>query len=232
MKKIIRCYFIAWLVALVVFNVIAFVTPGKIDGTEKYDGTFWIGYIFISLAFIIHLFLAWYALKDDINKTFYRFPLISLSLATLIVMLIVGSLCMALPGIPAWIGIVICVLILGISILFFVNAEVVSTLVGRQDQSVKEKKIFIQSLTLELDSLMKITQSSEIGKEVKRVYEAVRYSDPMSAESLSGIEAQITLKVNEFINSVKDDDFTLARKLADEAIVLVNDRNNRCKILK
>ena len=52
MKKTFNYYSICWLISLVVFNVIAFVTPNDIAGVSKFTGTFWSGYIFITLAFI------------------------------------------------------------------------------------------------------------------------------------------------------------------------------------
>ena len=73
---------------------------------------------------------------------------------------------------------------------------------------------------------------SAIKDEIKKVYEAVRYSDPMSNDALNGIESQITLRMSELVESVEKGDINLVSKNAKEIIVLVNDRNRKGKLLK
>lgn len=74
--------------------------------------------------------------------------------------------------------------------------------------------------------------SAAIKDEIRRVYEAVRYSDPMSNDALNGIESQITLRMSELVESVEKGDINLVSKNAKEIIVLVNDRNRKGKLLK
>ena len=52
MKKSLKFYAIVWALCLAVFNVITFVTPNEIGGVSKFCGSFWGGYIFITVAFI------------------------------------------------------------------------------------------------------------------------------------------------------------------------------------
>lgn len=54
----------------------------------------------------------------------------------------------------------------------------------------------------------------------------------MSNEALSPVESQITIKFNEFSNAVVENNKPLAETLGNELIILVNDRNKKCKILK
>lgn len=65
----------------------------------------------------------------------------------------------------------------------------------------------------------------------KKVYEAVRCSDPMSNDALAGTESQITLKFAEFSDAVQSGSNDIS-KLADELTILLNDRNKKCKLLK
>ena len=74
--------------------------------------------------------------------------------------------------------------------------------------------------------------SAAIKDEIRRVYEAVRYSDSMSNDALNGIESQITLRMSELVESVEKGDINLVSKNAKEIIVLVNDRNRKGKLLK
>ena len=54
----------------------------------------------------------------------------------------------------------------------------------------------------------------------------------MSNDALSVIEAKITEKVDEFSSAVGADDAEKAKALADEIVILVADRNKKCKALK
>ena len=90
MKKKFGLYSIVWLLCLAVFNVIAFVTPNKIGELSKFSGSFWIGYIFITVAFLGQLVCAFFAFRaKDLKKFFYRLPLISVSYGGLVAMIIV-----------------------------------------------------------------------------------------------------------------------------------------------
>ena len=51
MKKNFKYYIGIWSVLFVLFNVIAFISPGWITH-DKYTSSFWIGYIFITLALL------------------------------------------------------------------------------------------------------------------------------------------------------------------------------------
>ena len=46
------------------------------------------------------------------------------------------------------------------------------------------------------------------------------------------IEAKITAKMNELSAAVSADDAEMAKKTADEIVILVADRKNKCKALK
>lgn len=64
------------------------------------------------------------------------------------------------------------------------------------------------------------------------VYDAIRYSDPMSNEALSSIESDVTTKMSEFGNAVRADDVEQAKTIAEEIVILAKDRNAKCKALK
>ena len=64
MKKGFRFYLSIWAVLLVLFEVIAFVSPGW-AGQEKYTASFWIGYVVITLAFVGQLVCAIVAFRAD-----------------------------------------------------------------------------------------------------------------------------------------------------------------------
>ena len=79
---------------------------------------------------------------------------------------------------------------------------------------------------------MASAKSEAVKAECKKVYEAIRYSDPMSNDALASVEGQITVKFAELSEAVKADNTEKITELANEVIILVGDRNKKCKLLK
>ena len=232
MKKRFNTYAIYWVVLLALFNVIAFVSPGW-SGIEKYTPAFWIGYVFITVTFIGQLLCARTALKEEnATKLFYKVSLISTSYAGLIVTFVVGGLCMLISNLPSWIGIIACCIVLAANVLSVIKAAVAIEEVQRIDEKVKQQTFFIKSLTVDADALTARAKSEPVKAECKKVYEAVRYSDPMSNDALASIESEITLRFAKLSEAVAADDAIAVGELANEIIILIGDRNKKCKLLK
>ena len=233
MKKGIGIYSIIWAICLAVFNVIVFVTPNEIAGISKFSGSFWVGYIFITVAFLGQLACAIMAFKaNNLKKLFYNVSLISISYGGLVAMLIVGSVFMAIPILPEWIAIIVCVIILAFNVIAIIKAAAAANIVNSIDERIKAQTFFIKNLTVDAQSLVTFAKSDELHAEAKKVYEAIRYSDPMSNAALSDLEAQIEKQFNAFSEAVKADDAELAKETADALVEIVERRNQKCKLLK
>lgn len=232
MKKGFKTYAIAWAILLVLFNVIAFVSPGW-TGVDKYSSSYWIGYIFITICFVGNLLCANFAFKaDSARKLFYNVPLITISYSALIVSFIVGGLCMLLSNLPYWIGVIVCAAVLALFAVAVVKANAAADLVERVDEKIKTETSFIKTMTAEAESLMNRAQSTEAKAACKKVYEALRYSDPMSHPDLTLIEAKITCKMDELASSVSVNNTERAQELTEELVLLVGERNKKCRVLK
>lgn len=232
MKKVFKFYSIIWAVFLALFNVISFVSVGW-AGISKYTPSFWIGYVFITLSFIGQIVCAYFALKDDdIKKTFYNISLISTSYTGLILSFVFGGLCMIISPLPYWVGIILCAIVLAFNIIAVVKASAVIDIVSDIDEKVKESTLFIKSLTVDAESLMSRAKSEAVKAECKKVYEAVRYSDPMSNDAFASVESDITIKFSKFSEAVVSEDSEAVVTLAEEIIILLGDRNKKCKLLK
>lgn len=232
MKNTFKSYVAAWSVLLVLFNIIAFFSGG-ITNTAKYTASFWVGYVFVTLAFIGQLLCAKKALEaENLEKLFYNISLITLSRTGLILTFVVGGLCMFISSLPYWVGVIICMIILSLTAIAVIKANVAADVISEIDKKVKDKTFFIKSLTVDAEGLLARASSNDIKAECKKVYEAVRYSDPMSDEALASSESQITLKFAELTTAVSDNNLEAVKKIANEVIILVDDRNKKCRLLK
>lgn len=233
MKKTFKFYAIIWAICLALFNVIAFVTPNEIAGISKFDGAFWVGYIFITLAFIGQLACAHVALKaENLKKLFYNIPLISISYGGLVVMLVVGGLTRVIPYFPNWIGIIGCLLVLGFTAISVVKATVAAEIVSDIDTKIATETAFIKTMTIDAQNLINRANAPMLKEQCKKVYEALRYSDPVSNCELADIEQRIKEEFDALTDAVIADDLDATESSVKELTTLIIERNNKCKIFK
>lgn len=232
MKRNFKFYLSIWAILLILFNIIAFVSVGW-EGQEKYTASFWIGYVFITLTFIGQLFCAYIAFQaENLRKMFYNIPLITISYTGLICSFIFGGACMIISTLPYWISVIVNAIILAVTAISVIQAKLAGDIVSETDDKVKGNTIFIKSLTADAESLLARAKSEVAKSECKRVYEVIRYSDPVSNELLAGIESQITIKFAEFTLVVNEEEDDRVKAIADELVILIGDRNGKCKLLK
>ena len=225
MNKNQKYYIGFWVILFLVFQAIAFIAPGW-SNIEKYTSSFWIGYVFISISFIGQLICTLTALKEqNLTKLFYKIPLIRVSYIGLIVSFIVGGACMLLPLMPYWVGAVVAVIVLAVTALAVVKASAAADIVAEIDEKVRKQTFFIRNLTIEAETLMSKAKEPESKVLCKKIYEALRYSDPMSSEELSTIEGKIEAQFAVFSDTFSSD-------VAEEILLLIGERNRKCKLLK
>lgn len=234
MKKNFKFYALIWAILLAVWCAVVFLVRPIIPGyVINYDARFWIAFVFIVAAFIGNLVCAYLAFKaENLKKMFLNLPLITVSWSALIAMLVVGSVLMLIPNCPAWVAAVVCIIILAFNAIAIIKSGWAADVVSKVDERVAAQTLFIKNLTVDTESLLSHAKSDAVKAECKKVFESVRYSDPMSNDALSVIEAKITVKVDEFSSAVGADDAEKVKKIADEIIMLVADRNKKCKALK
>ena len=233
MKKGFKSYVICWAMLLVLFNLICFATPAEWYGFNKFGGAFWAGYIVIMLAFIGQLVCAQKAFRaENAKKFFYHLPLITVSYTGLILTLVLGGLCMAIPNVPNWLGAILGAVVLALTAVAVIKASAAAEIVESVDKKVAEKTAFLRMTTANADVILASVKSAETKAECRKVYEALRYSDPMSNEALSVVEAKITVKLNELKAAAAADDAETVKSAAKEAVLLIKERNAKCKVLK
>lgn len=233
MKRTFGLYAIILAIALAIFNVGTFVIP-EYGNMEKYSTAFWVGYVSITVASMGQLACVWYSLKvKNINKVFYNIPIVNESVRGLWAVFIVGVLFMFAPiAIAGWFALVICIAVLGFSVIAVLKASMAASVINEVEEKVKTKTFFIKSLTADAESLGARATTDEMKSLCKKVYESVRFSDPMSDPALAGVENQISECFAAFAYAVKTGNTEQAMQTANEFTALVTERNNKCKLFK
>lgn len=228
MNRSFKSFGICWAILVVMFNIIVFVLPGGWT-----TGSFWLGYIFIMLSFVGQLLCGMFSFKEEIRqKLFYKMSVISISVVSTIISIVSGTIFMVLPIFPTWIGVILCALILGFSAVTILTAQIATDYIGGIDDKVRNKTFFIKSLTIELNELMLRNKDSMSSEALKKLHDVVQFSDPMSDNDLTEIETQISAMVAKLTEAVAVANTQEVVRLSEEALILVNRRNQKCKMLK
>lgn len=232
MKKNFTLYIIIWAIVVALFNVVVLVIPGW-STLEKYTWTFWIGYGVSMVALLGQLICASWALKhDNSNKLFYNISLFKISYIGLITTVVFGAIFMIVPILPAWIAAIVCSLILGINISAIIKAKVAIDVVESIDEKINDQTSFIRTKTFETESLLSRAKTDKTKSICKRIFEAFRFSDPISHKDLSIVENEIDKHFEAMRLALLDDDLDAFSCEAQEVEVLIKERNNACKVLK
>lgn len=232
MKKNFKSYALIWVIFLLLFNAIVFLVRPIIPNYEiHYDVRFWIAWLFVMLAFVGNLLCAKKAFQaENLEKLFYKLPLITVSYTGLIVMLLLGGALMLIPGCPAWISAVVCVVVVAFTAAAVVKADWAAETVEGTEKNIEKKTAFIRLKIIEAENLVTQAQNAETRAACKKIYEALRYSDPMSSDTLTDIEAKISEKLFACAEAVKNGENV--SELTDELIALIDDRNRMCRVMK
>lgn len=232
MKKTFRNYLGIWTILLVLFNVIAFISVGW-AGLEKYTSSFWIGYAGIILAFAGQLVCAWQVFREEnLQKCFYNISIFRISYHGLIWSFVVGGVCMLISPLPYLVGVIACAIVLAVTAIAVLKADTAADLVGKVDEKVRAQTAFIRLLTVDAENLLSRAKSDAAKSACKKVYEAARYSDPMSSDVLSSIEGKISAQMEALSVSVAEGDENSIATTARKVVELIDERNRKCKVLK
>ena len=209
-------------IAFVLFNVIAFAIP-----TEK-TATFWIAYAFSVIAFALQIPIWKLAFKraDTIKSKFLGIPLIYVGFRYLVIQIVAFAIFMIFPALPTWISVVVCSLVLGISAICLIGTETGREEINRVEEKIEQKVLFIKALQVDVELLAEMEADPEAKEELISLAEKIRFSDPVSIESLREIEVEISNKIKELKHSESK------RPIIATISALLSERNKKAKILK
>lgn len=185
-----------------------------------------LGYVFVIVSTLIG-----FKKSKTAEGTFYGIPFVYSGMSTYIVITVWSTIALFL-GFSPILQIIVAIIIFAITIGKLLKKAVARELVVERGEQIKQQTAFIKMLTVDADSIIARANSDEMKAEAKKVYEAIRYSDPMSSNALASIENQIQNRFNAFSKAVAVDDKELAKSTANELVMLIKNRNDKCKLLK
>ena len=212
-----------------VYNIVLFV----IAGFTGHPSTFWTSYVFmvaaLAAATVISLlnFKKAFTLKD----WFFGYPILMWSMYYIIAELIVSTVFMLMPKSlikPAFIVqfLMICAYLVIVATCF------VAKKVAMSEEKVGEKIFNIRNMNAALQTVFNEANETTVKSGIQKLMEAVRYSDPMSHESLTDMEQDIERNIYLLRDHVIGGNTEEALESIRHIDNLIKERNTSCKISK
>lgn len=230
MKNEKKYYLFVWVVAVAIFNAIMFLLPDAM--LKPSEGNFWVIYLtvmasFLGQAYCSHL----YAKKENKKERFLYIPVVLISYIALLMTLLLALQALTLQFLPNWFTIIVALLVVAFYAFSVIQTLAAADMVIAIDKKVEEQTNFIRTLTAKAKALEQST-GVELLPQVRKVYEAIRYSDPMSSPKLSVTEEEINIQYENFAKAVRDSLAEEAEKTAQTICNLLKERNELCKQIK
>lgn len=223
-KDAIRAIVVA-VISLIIYNLIAFVIP------FAHTAAFWISYGFTVVAFFAvaaSIYIA-FIKNSDAKSRFYGFPIARIGVLYGGAQLVVSLIVMALSKwIPWWIPTLVYAIGLGATVIGLVSAEAVVNEIKTQDVKLKKDVSLMRSLQSKISQIASQTDDAAI----KALAEEFRYSDPVSNDAITEVEADLAAAVDQLQASFVDGDNEAMAQLCRKATALLAERNRLCKLNK
>jgi predicted transcriptional regulator len=178
-------------IVLVVYNVLAFAIP------FPKNGCFWAAWVFGLVAILAQAAFLLLAFQhgDGAKSKFYGFPVARVGVVYLCVQLVLSFLFMGLAFVkcPAWIPVVLSVILLAAAALGLIVTDAVRDEVERQDSKRRADTLGMKKLYAAVAACADRCADPELKKPVQKLAEALRYADPVSSEATR--EAENTLRM-------------------------------------
>jgi len=219
---------IIFAILLVVFSAIAFVIP------FPKNGVFWIAYLcgVFAILFQIYIFKSSFG-KEDARSRFYGFPIARLGIYYLVIQMIASIAEIALSRIiPAWVAIIVNLLILAFALIGCITTETMRDEIERQDEKLKKDVSNMRELQSISAALVDQCSDEYLKKEMKKLAEEFRYSDPISSEATKELEADLRSRIGDLQQAITDGDVDGAKALCGKLSNCLRERNRICSVNK
>lgn len=215
----------------VVFSIIVFLIP-----FPKHS-TFWIAYIAELLAFALQIpiFKLAYDNADNLKSKVLGFPIFRLGYIYLGVQTVVSLLLFALGFIenfPIWISIVLCLVVLSAAIVCSIAVDMARDTVTEIETAQTVNTQLMRKLRMKSQQLVNKTNDSALKKELEKLAENFRYSDPVSSPATEEYETKLDNLFVELESAVMSENTSDALAFCSKINITLQDRNTSCKMNK
>lgn len=224
MKKTNILWIILDLIFLIVFNAVVFLL------VNKYTATFWISCAFINFSYIMLIISALFIPKTK-NAVVLGYPIAYISSMYFVLEIIVGIFFLTVGKSNIKFAIITQLIISGLYGITFI-ANLIANEKNVEDERRREEQImYIKTAISEVHSIMKEIKDPKLRKKVEKVYDALKSSQVRTYPELANIEVNIVNNIEKLEIATKQNLEGDIDKIIHEILKMINERNQKIKLL-
>lgn len=216
-----------YVILLGVFNLLVFTI------FKTRSNVFWLSYAFMTIAFVVQIISMFLSFKtSDIETAFFGIPLVSFSIYYLCAALAIGALFMAFQTTSFTLALVIQLLVLAAFLIIAIISLMARDTVQQIGEDIKDNVSKLKSFLIDIELMRDSCSDPELKEALRKLSETVKYSDPMTNDSVSNVEQRIMQKMSELRINIDDGQFADAKQACGELERMYIERNKRLAISK
>ena len=226
-KSIIAVYGILAFIYLIAFITIPF----------PKNAASWISFEFTLISFVLSLGVTLYVFgkDDEMTSKFYGFPIFKISYMYPLIQFVVGLIiCIvaAFVAVPYWIALILSLVILGVSAIGVIATHNARDIVEATEAEIERVTKAAKLFNLNVSSVLDLCTEPSVKKELEKLAESFRFSDPVSSDATEDIESNIMEKLENLKIGISS--FTVDENIVKitELKNLLAERNRICKMSK
>lgn len=231
MQRSLKLSIIIATIIIAAFSVVFWIVPVDNSATKA------LAYIFVVIAYIVCIYSFYQGLikGKDVKSKVYGFPIVKVGVGCVIIQTAVSIamlIVLKFIAVPAWIMVVIGVIICCISLVGVLTTDIVRDAVETQDRQISTATGNINYFRVDMQHIILACNNSEIRKKLERLAEKFQYSDPVSNDATKEIEEAIKREIEGLEGMIKNADKEMLNSKIEDITRLLEDRNRRCKLGK
>lgn len=199
----------------------------------EHNNSFWISFSFSVLAFIIGGIFSFLALNTQKNvELLFSISLVRNSCIYILVQAIISFLIMLIKVVPVWLDVIITIVILAGYLILACMTLFAKNTTSDFEEKVKTKTVELRSQCVRISSMQNRVTDDSIKLSLGKLYDVLRYSDPMGNEQTALMEQDIMNHITELEQVIVDEKQDKIQELCNQLIHMIQERNQLCKIYK
>ena len=201
--------------------------------TSRYSVEFYVTIAVAVLAFIFCCLATQLMFRktDNLKKKFLGISIVYSGIKYYTILLICATVALIIHCSLAF-EIALSLVIFAIAVIELIVAKYSATCTINLEMKTANKTSFVKSITVDAQALMNRATNKSIKDDCKKVFESLRFSDPVDSIMLAEYDKRINLEFHELENAVNQDDAELVHKITEQCLSIISERNLHCKETK
>ena len=222
---------LVYVIVLIAYTALFFIIP------FTRTAAVWTSFVFAVISIILGYFITNYAFdnRENLKSKVYGFPIMNISYSytsAQIIISIYTFIANQHKETPAWLSAIISIILIAYVLIGTIAADNARDIIENVDTKIEQKIQQVKTFRLNADSLVSACVDKDAKKQLEKLAEKIKYSDPVSSPALEDIEHQITAEIEELRQMVANGKYEGISAKISAVDMLVDDRNRRCKAEK